>query len=43
MARENFDIKHAQVKRHNEVILSTEHKHGHKNNSKHIKQDNVTV
>lgn len=48
MARENFNMKHAQVKRHNEIILqneiilSTEHKqrNGH-NNSKHIKQDNV--
>lgn len=43
MARENFNTQHVQVKRHNEMILSTEHKHrnGHKNNSKHIKQDNV--
>lgn len=43
MARENFNTKHAQVKRQNEIILSTEHKqrNGHKNKSKYIKQDNV--
>lgn len=43
MARENFNTKHAKVKRYNEIILSIEHKqrNGHNNNSKHIRQNSV--